>query len=208
MKLIEFIKDLDTALFLFLNNQHNSFFDVVMYWATNKYFWIPFYIFLLVVIVLKYKKKSGLIIVAVALLITLSDQLSVHLFKEVFQRYRPCYNLNIGNLVHLIDGCGGKYGFVSSHAANSFAIAMFLSVLIKHSLQKGELRNRKITTLFPVSIFCWALFVSYSRIYAGVHYPSDILGGALLGVVLGYLVARIYFYVEKKVLSKYPFIFA
>lgn len=200
MKLIESIKEIDTQVFLFLNRLHNHFFDVVMYWVTNKYFWIPFYILLLVVIVLKYKKKSWLIIIVVILLITLSDQLSVHLFKEVFLRYRPCHNLKIGNLVHLIDGCGGKYGFVSSHAANTFAFAMFLNLLVNHSLGRGELGNRKIIKLFPFFIFGWAVFVSYSRIYAGVHYPADILGGAILGIVLGYALAKAYFYVEGRIL--------
>lgn len=202
MKLIESIKNIDTQLFLFFNSLHNSFFDTVMYWATNKYFWIPFYMLLLFVIVLKYKRKSGLIILAVVVLITLSDQLSVHLFKDVFLRYRPCHNLKIGNLVHLIDGCGGQYGFVSSHAANSFALAMFLNLLLRRSFLKGELYSRKTFLLFPLFIFSWALFVSYSRIYAGVHYPADILGGALLGIALGYAVAKTCFYIDGKVFSK------
>lgn len=203
MNLIEFIEDLDTELFLSLNSQHNRFLDVVMYWATNKYFWIPLYVLLLVVIVLKYRKKSWLIIIAVALLITLSDQISVHLFKDVFQRYRPCYNLNISSRIHLVDGCGGKYGFISSHAANTFAIAMFLSMLLKTSpltlSQRGKSNSKMIVKRFPFIIFSWAIFVSYSRIYAGVHYPADILGGAILGIALGYIVAKTYFYLEKKI---------
>lgn len=102
-----------------------------------------------------------------------SDQLSV-LVKNKVQRYRPCHNTEISNQVHTINGCGGQYGFVSSHASNTFALALFLSLIVR---KKG----------FYVLMFFWAVIVSYSRIYGGVHYPSDILGGAFLGLSLAFI---------------------
>lgn len=115
---------------------------------------------------------------AVVALIFLSDKVSVYLFKDVFLRYRPCHNLDISHLVHLVDGCGGKYGFVSSHAANTFALATYLGVVLKKHFPKMLLW-----------MLIWAAVVSYSRIYLGVHYPADIVVGAILGVGIGLLIA-------------------
>jgi undecaprenyl-diphosphatase len=179
--LIQSIKDIDTQLFLFLNSLHNPFFDVVMFWASHKNFWIPLYAFFLFLSYKHFGKKVLLVAAAAVLLIVLSDQLSVHAFKNMFLRYRPCHNILIQAKVHLNDGCGGVYGFVSSHAANTFALAMFLSLLFKNKIK-----------YFGVSVFVWAAFVSYSRIYNGVHYPADIAVGAILGMGIGIVVFKIY----------------
>ncbi len=117
------------------------------------------------------------ILIAVIILIVLSDQASVQLFKEVFQRLRPCHNPQIAELVHLVDGCGGKYGFISSHATNTFALALFMGLVL----------NKHIPFIF-IGLLCWAIVVSYSRVYVGVHYVSDIFVGALLGMLIGWLV--------------------
>jgi undecaprenyl-diphosphatase len=110
------------------------------------------------------------------LVVTLADQTSVHLFKNVFERLRPCHNPEIRELIHLAASkCYGKFGFVSSHAANSFGVAVFLALAFK-------------TRWFSWFILAWALLVSYSRIYLGVHYPADIIVGGLLGAVCGYAV--------------------
>jgi len=152
-----------------------------MYWVTNKYFWIPFYLILLIVVVKKFGRSTFLILFTIFLLILSSDQ-TARLVKKAFVRYRPCHNLIIQNQIHLIDGCGGQYGFISSHAINVFSLAMFMSLLFKNRLK-----------YFSIFIFSWATIVSYSRIYAGVHYPLDIAGGALLGMFLGYIFSKIYF---------------
>lgn len=133
-----------------------------------------------------------LVVLSVAILIALSDQISVHLFKETFERYRPCHNLLIKDKVHLLNGyCGGDFGFVSSHASNTFALTTFLIFFFR----------RKDVAL---CMYLWAAFVSYSRVYAGVHYPFDVLGGMVLGIILGLIGYKIYFQAEKKIsLSAY-----
>ena len=186
--MLELLRHIDTSLFLYLNGKHNEPLDWLMYWVTYKYTWIPLYIFLFYIVWKKFEKKTWLVLAAVVVLITFSDQISVHCFKNVVQRYRPCYNWLIKDKVHLVDGCGGTYGFISSHAANTFALAMFLSLLMR-------VRN------FTFYIFLWAMLVSYSRIYTGVHYPLDITGGAMVGMAVGIVVAKIYYYLEGKIIK-------
>lgn len=188
MNLIDSIKEIDTQLFLFLNSKHNPFFDVIMFWASHRFFWIPLYLFFFFLVYKHYGKKIWLIALSAVLLIVLSDQISVHAFKNVFVRYRPCHNLELCDLVHLNAGRGGMYGFISSHAANTFALAMFLSLLFKNKIR-----------YFSFWIFLWAAFVSYSRIYNGVHYPSDIIAGGLVGMGIGIVVYKLFMYFDKLV---------
>src|ERR1035437_5594932 len=125
--MIELLKNIDTRLFLFFNGNHTFIMDSVMNIAGNKFTWIPLYALLLFFVWKKTQSKMWLVVLSVAILITFSDQISVHLFKETFQRYRPCHNLLLQGKVHLLNGeCGGMYGFVSSHAANAFALITFL----------------------------------------------------------------------------------
>lgn len=191
MSFIDSIKEIDTQLFLYLNSKHNPFFDVVMFWASHKYVWIPLYGFFLFLSFKHFGKKAVLVGLAAVLLIVLADQISVHAFKNVFMRYRPCHNLEICEQVHLNDGKGGMYGFISSHAANTFALAMFLSLLFKNKIR-----------YFGLAVFLWASFVSYSRIYNGVHYPSDIVLGAILGMGIGITVFKIYQLADKKLYNE------
>ena len=174
--MIETLESLDIALFLFLNGLYHLSIDPLMLWISDKYVWIPFYIFLLALVVRKHELKSLLIVVpALIILITLSDQISVHVFKNGFERLRPCYNEDVQGIVHLVGNCGGQFGFISSHATNSFALAAFLTLVMK-------------TRSFTYMIIAWAAIVSYSRIYLGVHYPADIIGGMVIGSVIGSVV--------------------
>ena len=176
----------DRAVFLFLNGLHSPFWDQVMYGVSGKFTWLPLYLLIVGYLVYRFRWKSVIIILLGVALVTLSDWTSVHLFKNVFQRLRPCHNPDISNLVHLVNNhCGGRYGFISSHAANTFAVAGFTAAII---------RNR----FYTAGITLWAVLVSYSRIYLGVHYPGDILGGAILGLVVGYLVYVIFKIINKK----------
>ena len=191
--MIEFLDKLDKSIFLFLNGIHSPFWDNAMYWISGDTSWLFLYIILLIALAIKYRWRMIFVVLAVALVITASDQFSVHFFKEILMRLRPCHDPEISGLVHIVnDHCGGKFGFVSSHAANTFALAMLTSGLFKN----------KYFTWF---IFAWATIVSYSRIYLGVHYPGDIIGGALLGIFLGWVVFLLYQYLDNKVVSRIQF---
>ncbi len=171
--MLEFINNIDTNIFIFLNGINSPFWDKIMWWISGSKSWIPMYAVIVAVIVYKQRWKSIITLIFIALVVTLADQLSVHAFKEVFQRLRPCHNPALLDIVHIVKNkCGGQYGFVSSHAANTFAVAFFLWRLFKNKY-------------FSWFIFIWATVVSYSRIYLGVHYPFDVIGGATLGALIG-----------------------
>jgi undecaprenyl-diphosphatase len=183
--MIETLNSFDTKFFLFLNQFHSPFFDRIMWWISSTSLWIPLYLFLAGWIIYHYRKSSIILFVGIALTILLSDRISSGIIKPSVARLRPTHTLAIQDKVHTVNNYkGGKYGFVSSHAANCFAIALFMSLLLK---------KKKYYFLF----FLWALIVSYSRIYLGVHYPGDIIGGALVGLgcagFVFYLIKRLKF---------------
>jgi len=173
----DILVEYDRALFLFLNGLNNSTLDFIMFWISDSKIWIPFYLLLLYFLYKEYGFKGVLFAsVMVVIAVALADQASVKLFKNVFMRYRPSHNLEIKDMVHIVNEYrGGMYGFVSSHAANSFVIATTVGML---------LRNKKAL----LALWLWAALISYSRIYLGVHYPSDIIGGAILGITIGYVI--------------------
>ena len=122
----------DKDFFLFLNSFHSDFFDTLMWWISYKYTWIPFYIYLIYHTVKLHGRGALFIIIAGIVAVVLADFISVHGFKNNFERLRPCHQESINSMVHTVkDKCGGRYGFVSSHAANTFAAAMFFSLVYK-----------------------------------------------------------------------------
>jgi undecaprenyl-diphosphatase len=162
--------DWDIELFLVINGFHFDWLDPVMKMFSSARIWIPMYLIVAAVIVWK-KRIWGIVALAVLVVsFTLADQLSVHLFKNVFERLRPCHVEELKTMIHSLENCGGKYGFISNHAANSFCFAMFTAWIFK---------NKYYTAL----IFFWAVCVSYSRIYVGKHFPLDVICGAIFGVV-------------------------
>lgn len=168
--------DWDASALLWANGHHSPFLDQLMWFVSGKYEWIPLYLILLFLVVRKYKWRFWIILILIALVVTLTDQISVKGFKEVFERLRPCHEPALDGMVRILnDKCGGQFGFVSSHAANTFGLATLFSLLFQ---------KRWIT--WP--LLFWAALVSYSRVYLGVHYPLDVIGGAMLGAGLGTMV--------------------
>ncbi len=178
--MLEYLNSLDTQLFLFLNGMHNSFFDFIMYWLSDKDIWIPFYLFLVFLIIRRYKLKGLFLVLFTILAVTLADQFASHLIKIFVQRLRPSHEPALVGLVHMSSaGAGGLYGFVSSHTANTFGLAFFLFYTLDSSFKP-----------LKYFLFFWAFFVSYSRIYNGVHYPGDVLGGFVLGWFISWILAK------------------
>ncbi len=181
--MLEFLAQIDKAIFLFLNGLHQDWLDSSMAFITATPSWIPFYLLIAAFLFWKFQKYALVVLVAVALSIAAADQFTSTLMKPTFQRLRPCYDQSIQHQVYHYVGCGGQYGFASSHAANSFALATLLWLVGRH------LPERKKIGLI---LFLWASLVSYSRIYVGVHYVGDILVGALVGAMLAYLVFHLF----------------
>ena len=159
----------DKELFKWVNQHHSELLDPVMIILSNKYVWIPFYVFLIVTIYKEYKFHFYWFLSYLIACIVLADQFSSSLLKPLFKRLRPCHVDEFQSWIYLADGCGGQFGFCSSHAANSFGLTFAYFLISKNK------------TLFWI-MFGWATAVSYSRIYLGVHYPLDVLTGALVGL--------------------------
>jgi undecaprenyl-diphosphatase len=175
------LEGIDIRFFLFFNGLHTEWLDAVMNVLTEMWVWIPLYILLIYMVFKQYGKRGWWVLLAVVFVILCADQLSAHVCKPLFHRLRPCFNPDLEGLVHLPKGLpGGRYGFVSSHAANTFGIAAYLTAMLRNGYKS-----------IGWWLYAWALVASYSRIYIGVHYPGDILAGAALGVLVGLVFCRL-----------------
>ncbi len=196
--MLEYLESIDIAIVQLINGWNTPFLDEVMWIVSGRLTWVPLYLLLIYLAVRQSGWKSALLFFfGVALSVVLADFISTQGMKEVIQRYRPSHNLDIKDQLHYYQigwgdfYRGGMYGFVSSHAANFFAIATFsMSFLIDYK-----------KWLFPLLIFI-AILVSFSRIYLGVHYFSDVFVGGLLGMTVALLVYRFIFLPLHKKLVK------
>ena len=188
---IDTLKDIDNAILLFINGIHSPLIDNVMMGISNRFVWIPLYLFLGYLIVKKFGKNSWLPVLFAILAIAMSDQLTSHVVKNIVQRYRPSHNLILAPKLHLVgDYMGGLYGFASSHASNTFGLSVFIMLLMPEK------------RWLIISLFIWAVVVCYSRMYLGVHYPSDIIGGAIIGAFSAWLCYKLWQYTDKRLALK------
>ncbi len=163
----------DRSVFLFLNNLGSESFDQFWIMISATWIWVPLYIIFLYLLFKNYKLRNLVfILIFIALGVTASDQLA-GVFKTGIGRLRPCHDPTLTGMMRAVK-CGGQFGFYSSHAANTFFIATFMSLLLYKKFR-----------LLPYILFGWAIIVSYSRIYLGVHFPLDILMGSLMGFFTG-----------------------
>ncbi len=168
----------DSTLFRVINEWHSDSCDVFMIFLSDKLVWIPLYIILIWKIYQSNPKVFKSAILYVILSIVWADQISSSLLKPLVKRLRPSHVEDFQSWIHLPNGAGGMYGFCSSHAANSFAIAMCIYLLTK---------NKPL----GISLFIWAALISYSRIYLGVHYPLDVITGAFVGLSGAYILKKV-----------------
>ncbi|MBQ9559079.1 MAG: phosphatase PAP2 family protein [Bacteroidaceae bacterium] len=179
--MIKDLINLDNRIFLQLNGSDSVFWDSYMWYVTQTVTWIPLLCVLLLIVVKNSQwQRTLLFVTGLGLTILLADRISSGLIKPMVHRWRPTHDVTFLHTIDTVFGyTGGRFGFVSSHAANTFALFTFVSMC---------LRNR----LAALCLLLWAIVSSYSRVYLGVHYPGDILCGAILGVLVGFIVYALY----------------
>ena len=179
-KSISMLAEIDLSLFYHINQiWTHPILDTLLPLFRNKVFWTPLYLFLVAFSLINFQRKGLWIILCLAATVVIADFVSSKIVKPTVKRERPCNDVEIQPYVRNLVNCGAGKSFTSSHATNHFAIAIFLSIIF----------GKKRRWIWSVSLL-WASIISYSQIYVGVHYPFDILGGAILGTIIGIIIAR------------------
>lgn len=174
--MIDELIELDKKMLIFLNGFHTPILDPVMLLITKTFFWTPLYLFLIFLLFKNFKSQAWFILIGAGLTILLCDQITSTFMKPFFARLRPSQDPSMQAVLHFVDGYrGGLYGFASGHAANTMGIALFLWLTLRSVYR------------WVWIIFIWALLMTYTRIYLGVHYPGDIFVGGLIGLLCGWI---------------------
>lgn len=188
--MIEILKKWDEDLFLFLNSFHADWLDPVIFQMTATSTWIPLYAYLVFRIYKQDRANLWWVLGGVALTILIADQFTSGFLKPLMERLRPCHDPRWEGIMHNYERCGGLYGFVSSHAANTFGLAVFLNLKLK-----GKVKHLRW-------LYLYAAVVSYTRIYLGVHYPFDIILGGLIGATIGGVVWFFIVFVKRELVKQ------
>ncbi|MDR0505840.1 MAG: phosphatase PAP2 family protein [Dysgonamonadaceae bacterium] len=181
---------LEKGLFFLLNGSDSVTWDYFFWLYSGKWTWLPFYLCFLFIFIYRKNWKEGLtVFLLLALVILLCDQIASGIFKPLFHRPRPTHHIDFQDQVKtVLDYRGGKYGFISSHAANAFGSAVFTAMLFRNKI-------------FTATILLFAIFSGYSRIYMGVHFVSDVVAGAFVGAIIGFAVYKMYLFFRNKILK-------
>lgn len=192
--MLEAILQADEQLFLWLNNSHTAWGDILMWHASKMWSWTPVYVWMLLAL---FKGKSPVnavvALICIAVLLFLTDFVAVKTVKETVMRLRPTHNPQLEGLVQMVRDDlgnfyrGGRYGFFSNHASNFSGVAVFFSLVM-----------RPLSRVIRYSLVTWVLLIGFSRIYLGVHYPLDVCVGFLYGALAGYLLFFVFRKFEKK----------
>lgn len=167
----------DHALFKKINSDWaNPVFDAVMPLLRNQYHWAPLYIFIIAFVLINFKEKGFWWFVLFLVTVALCDMTGTYIFKHNVERIRPCNLSDLAFQVRLLVPCPAGYGFTSNHAANHFGMSTFFLITFRHVLGRRTWW-----------IYLWAFSICYAQVYVGIHFPSDILGGAVLGIIFGSL---------------------
>lgn len=187
---IEGLLPIERDLFLALNGSESQFLDNVMWTISGRFIWIPVFVFILFLFFYRARRKEAILVtIFFVLVFVATDQVSSSFFKPFFERFRPTHHPDFKDLVDIVNGYrGGRFGFISGHATNSFGLAVFLSLIF---------RNRLVT----LSTLLWATINSYTRIYLGVHFISDIVAGMIVGSLVAMILYFVYVVLRKSIIS-------
>ena len=180
--MLEHIENIDREITIIINNLSHDYLDYIMIFLSNKYVWIPLYIYL-IFLLWKYDKKNFTInIVICSGSVIVADFITSSIMKPYFERLRPCQDNSMLDLINIVSGCGKKFSFASSHASTTFSLAT-----IFFYITRGDIKL----------LFLWSLLIGYSRIYLGVHYFLDVI----IGFLVGFLTSMVIYRISKKYLS-------
>ena len=184
--MLDDLMNIDTTALLAVNGMHDAFQDALWWLVSVKWSSALLLVALLWVLMRQQRRHALLVLAMIALAVLLADQVASGIIKQLVQRLRPTHDPSLESMVHVINGYrGGMYGFVSSHAANSFAVSALIALIVRHRA-------------VMISLFSWALLQCYSRVYLGVHYPGDILGGIVVGLLAAWAAWRLMRWIEHR----------